>query len=402
VRLAYLVSRFPSFSETFVLRELDAVAAEDDLELQLRSLFPPPGEPVHPAAEAWVPRVRRPGPAAGAAAFGRWLVRRPLRLLSSVGIVVAAYARLPRKLARALVTIPLACAHARELQDENVEHVHAHFATYPALAAWVAWRLTGIPYSFTAHAHDIFIHQAMLARKASDAAFVVAISEFHRDFLRERAPAARLELVHCGVNPQRFAAAAAPRMPASGPVRALCVAGLREYKGHSVLLRAIAAEPLDRLELELVGDGELRGPLEELVADLGLGSRVRFVGWVAEPEVERRLAEADLFVLPSIVAPDGDMEGLPVALMEALAAGLPTVATRQAGIPELVREGETGWLAEPGDVEDLRRALAAAIASPEQAAERGHAGRQLVEREFDQARSASRLAELFRSRTLAP
>jgi colanic acid/amylovoran biosynthesis glycosyltransferase len=401
VRLAYVVSRFPAFSETFVLRELDAVAAEDDLELQLRSLFPPPEGPVHAAAEAWVPRVRRPGPAAGAAGFGRWLLRRPLRLLSSVGIVVAAHLRLPRKLARALVTIPLACAHARELQDEGVEHVHAHFATYPALAAWVAWRLTGIPYSFTAHAHDIFIHQALLARKASDAAFVVAISEFHRDFLRERAPAARLEVVHCGVHPERLAAAL-PSMPASGPVRALCVAGLREYKGHSVLLRAIAGDSLDRLELELVGDGELRGPLEALVAELGLGSRVRFRGWVSEPEVERSLGEADLFVLPSVVAADGDMEGLPVALMEALAAALPTVATRQAGIPELVRDGETGWLAEPGDVEDLRRALAEAIASPELAAERGRAGRKLVEREFDQARSARRLAELFRSRTLAP
>jgi glycosyltransferase involved in cell wall biosynthesis len=397
VKVAYLVSRFPSLSETFVLRELDAVAREDGLDVQLRSLFPAQAEPVHPAADPWLPKLRRPGTAAAAAAMGWWVLRRPVRLLSSVGLVVGAYARVPRVLLRALVTIPLASAHARDLRAEGVQHVHAHFATYPALAAWLAWRLAGVSYSFTAHAHDIFIHQAMLARKADDARFVVAISSFHRRFLLERAPGARVEVVHCGVHPERLARPER-RPAATGPVRALCVAGLREYKGHAVLLRALAAEPrLDRLELDLVGDGELRPSLEALVAELGLAGRVRFHGWLAEPEVERRLASADLFVLPSIIAQDGDMEGLPVALMEALAAGLPTIATRQAGIPELVREGETGWLAEPGDVDDLSRALVEALADPDAAAERGRAGRRLVEQEFDQAVSAHRLAELFRA-----
>jgi colanic acid/amylovoran biosynthesis glycosyltransferase len=399
MRIAYLVSRFPSLSETFVLRELDAVAAQPDMALSLYALFPPAAEDaVHPAAAPWLERLRRPRAAEGIRAAGWWLAREPGRLLGVLGTVAAEYAREPRVLPRALVATVLATAHARRLRADGAEHVHAHFATYPALAAWTAWRLAGIPYSFTAHAHDLFVHQAMLARKADDAEFVVAISDYNRRFILDhadgRAPA--VELVHCGVDPSRLPYRER-RLPDAGPVEALCVAGLRASKGHAVLLEALAgaAAPLDRVRLALVGDGPLRAELEQRAHALGLGSRVEFAGGLPEPEVARRLEAADLFVLPSVVAPDGDMEGIPVALMEALATGVPAIATRQSGIPELVRDGETGLLAAPGDVAGLRAALATVLGDPDAAAARARAGRALVEREFDLARSAARLAALF-------
>jgi colanic acid/amylovoran biosynthesis glycosyltransferase len=391
MRIAYLVSRFPSVSETFVLRELDAVAATPGIEVELHSLFPAHDEgAVHPAAVPWVARLRRAGAAEGVRALGWWLLRRPGRTIAAVAAVVAGYARVPRVLPRALATVPLAAAHARRLRAERIEHVHAHFATYPALAAWIAGRLADVPYSFTAHAHDLFIHQAMLARKAADAAFVVAISEFNQRFLRERA-GGRIEVVHCGVDPERFALA--PRQPGDDPT-IVCVAALRPPKGHTVLLHALAGAPdvLRRARLELVGDGPLRSALEREAQGLGLA--VHFHGSLPEDAVAGVLARADVFVLPSIIAPNGDLEGIPVALMEALAAGLPAVATRQSGVPELIRDGETGYLAEPGDPASLREALVRALHEPDPDA-RARAGRALVEREFHQLRSAARLVELL-------
>jgi glycosyltransferase involved in cell wall biosynthesis len=160
-----------------------------------------------------------------------------------------------------------------------------------------------------------------------------------------------------------------------------------------VLLEALAAPGLDRLHVRLVGDGPLRPELERLARTLGISSRVDFMGSRDETEVRALLDEADLFVLPSRVARDGQMEGLPVVLIEAVACGVPTVATRLSGIPELIADGETGWLAEPGDPQSLRAKLEEAVA--EGAPASLDAGRALVEREFDQGESGRRISTLI-------
>jgi colanic acid/amylovoran biosynthesis glycosyltransferase len=144
-----------------------------------------------------------------------------------------------------------------------------------------------------------------------------------------------------------------------------------------------------------VGDGPRRQPLEALVRLLGLQNRVRFHGPLPEPAVLDLLERADLFVLPSVIASDGTMEGLPVVLVEALAAGVPVVATRISGVPELIRDGETGLLAEPGRADDLRRAMSRLLADPSAARRRAEAGRTLVEQNHDGRRSAEVLARLF-------
>jgi colanic acid/amylovoran biosynthesis glycosyltransferase len=395
MKIAYLVSRFPTVTETFVLREFSAVAAEG-VDVELHALFPTNDAIVQPDAAPWVRRLQRPGAGEGAAALAWWFVRRPLRTSATLATVVAGHARRPGILARALATVPLAAAHARRFQRAHVDHVHAHFANYPTLAAWVAHRLAGVSYSFTPHAHDLFVHQAMLARKAADAAFVVAISEYNRRYLQQQAGAdIDVPIVRYGIDPARFAFHVRPAN-GTAPPRIACVGRLFAYKGHAVLLRALAdaPPPLAGAQLELVGDGPLRADLERDVAALGLRDRVRFHGAVPEPAVADVLARADVFALPSVISPDGDREGIPNALIEAMAAGLPAVSTYHSGVPELIEDGRTGYLAQPGDVDDLRAALVRALTEPDPAA-RAKAARAVVEAEFNSHRSARRLVELF-------
>ena len=384
-RIAYGVSRFPTATETFVVREMNALEdGFDDVEIgSLMALFPAANPFLHPGAKRWMDRLRRPSTGEGAVAMFWWMVRRPLRLTAAIARVVAESWRAPRFMARSLMTLPLGAAHARRMQADPPDHVHVHFASYPALSAWLIRRLTGIPYSFTAHAYDLFKDQSLLATKVAGADFVVAISEFNRRFLADYGgdDATPVHVVHCGIDPAAYRFRARP-IPADGPVRAACVAAMEEKKGHAVLLEALAAggPELDRLSIDLVGDGPLRAQLEARATELGLSDRLRFHGRLDEGRVGEILDASVLFILPSIIAADGQMEGLPVALMEALASGLTAVSTEISGIPEIIRDGETGYLAKPGDPASLAATLTRAITgeSLDPAV-----GRKLVEDEFD-------------------
>lgn len=398
MKIAYVVSRFPHHSETFIVRELDAVSARAGMELELFALFGARSATVHPSARPWMEGLRCCRAAGALAGVAWWAARRPLRLSSSIALIAAGHRRRPRTLLRALATVPVAAAHARTLRSLGVDHVHAHYATYPALAAWLCRRLTDVGYSFTVHAHDVFVDRSHLTRKLRDARFVVAVSHYNRDFLAAHcaAPATPVHVVRCGIDPAAYPCR--PRgVPRAGPVRALCVASLQEYKGHRLLLEALAqSEPgLDRVRLDIVGEGPLRRRLATLAEGLGIAERVRFHGSLPEHEVTEMLARADLFVLPSVVARDGQMEGLPVALMEAMACGVPVVATRLSGVPELIDDGVTGVLAPPGDAIGLARALRRVLDDPDAALTRAAAGRQVVEARFDIRQTGRRLAQLF-------
>ena len=403
MRVAYLVSRFPQVSETFVVRELDAVDKCDGIDVELYSLFPALPGPIHPVAERWVARRRQAGKASALRGLAWAAIRRPAALGRILGRIAIAHARTPRHLVRALVTVPVAASHALDMRTKGIDHVHAHWATYPTLAAWMIKRLVGIPYSFTAHAHDIFVDQSMLDVKIREARVVVTISDFNRAFLTPfgAGTASPVEIVRYGVDLERFRYRER-ELPAGGRVRALCVAALQEKKGHRFLFEALAGADgaLVHMELDLVGGGDMRAELELLASSLGLAERVHFHGQQTEPEIAKLMGRADLLVLPSIVARDGQMEGLPNVIIEALASGLPVVTTRLSGTPELVREGETGTLAEPADSASMRAALERALsqlADPMVAQARGRAGRAAVEARHDLRASADQMAALFAS-----
>jgi len=401
-RIVYLVSRFPITSETFIIRELDALARGGDAVIELRSLFPTSDRVVHDVARPWVRRLIRPR--ARAALLGvLWAgLRHPAEWVRILGTVVRDYRARPDLIARALVTVALACAHARDLARRPPPvHIHAHYATYPTLAAWVCRQLCGATYSFTVHAHDLYVDQSMLRRKVADAQMVVAISEYNRDLLsRPAAGSTPIHVVHCGIDTAAYPYRSR-QIPPDGPVRALTVASLQAYKGHAVLFRALAigGPAVDRITVDLIGDGVLRDELQRLAIDLGIAERIRFHGSRTESEVRAALADADLFILPSVVAPDGQMEGLPVALMEALASGVSTVSTALSGIPEIVVDGVTGMLARPDDPVSLRDALTRMVES--YCSTMSLAGRELVAREFDLKTTTAELGALLRGQTAA-
>jgi colanic acid/amylovoran biosynthesis glycosyltransferase len=369
----YLVTRFPAVTETFVVNEW--LALSERFEMRLVALRRSGEAPVHAETDAVLARVRFPGVAQPSTllANAAWLVRRPRAYISTlVAVVRDALGFSVREAATETVVFVKAAAVARAARSDGVDHVHAHFASHPATAAWVVHRLTGIPFSFTAHANDLFVAPVLLDRKGADARFAVAISEYNRRLLAERCPGARVEVVHCGVDVERYAWQG---LGGRSPDRIVCVASLVAKKGHSDLIDALAllAGRRPGVVLELIGDGPERDGILRRAA----------------------LVRARAFALPSVRLPSGRMEGIPVALMEAMASGVPVVATRLSGIPELVQDGVTGLLVEPNDPEGLADALDRLLADDALSAELAQAARRLVERAFNLPVEAGRLGELF-------
>jgi colanic acid/amylovoran biosynthesis glycosyltransferase len=366
--------------------------------MQLVALRSSGEAPVHPETVRVMPRVRYAGRPLRetVAAHLVLLFRRPRVYLSVLAEVVRGALRFSLlEAAKETVVFLRAVAVARRAAREGVGHVHAHFASHAATAAWIVHRLNGIPFSFTAHANDLFVAPVLLDRKVADARFVIAISEYNRRALAERCPGdRRVEVVHCGVDTERY------RRQGPGerePNRAVCVASLQPKKGHVHLIDALGLLAEDRpgIVLELVGDGPERERILQRARERGVDERLSLLGARSSEEVRTTLAGAGIFVLPSVRLPSGRMEGIPVALMEAMASGVPVVASRLSGIPELVQDGVTGLLVEPHDPQALAAAMARILDDDTLAAKLALRARESVERSFSLTREANRLGDLF-------
>lgn len=399
-RIGYVVSRFPKLSETFILREMDALE-EQGWRISLFPLLAESAEVVHPAAVPWLSRSRAlPMLSLSVVlANGRVLARAPRTYLGLWWAVLGGYARQPASLLRALALLP-SCVHLSEVvRRDRVPQLHAHYATYPLLACWVVHQLVGTPYSVTIHAHDIFSGTPMLARKLHAASAVVAISEFNRGFLVgqvDRDLQERTTVVRCGVDVAQYAGEPAAAL-VDRPLRVLCVGSLQEYKGQAHLVEAcrLLVAKGHAVHCVLVGGGPDEGALRRRIEESGLEGVVELAGPRPQEEVAALMRSADAYVQPSVVAADGQMEGIPVALMEALASGLPVVASGLSGVPELVRDEETGWLVEPRDSDGIAAALEDIVRRPDEAAARARAGRSLVATEYDLQRNVGTLSRLL-------
>lgn len=390
-RVGYVTKMFPRFSETFILTELLQVESAG-IEVEIFSLRPPVDGRFH----AGLARLRAPVTyltSAGIRAGDLWAeLTEGAAELGDLGPHLADLLALDAR--DALQAVQL----ARHVRRRGITHLHAHFASAGTGVARVAAAIAGIGYGFTAHAKDIF-HAAVdredLRRKLRDARDVVTVSDFNLDYLRAEfgADAHRVRRVYNGLDLSSFAFSS----PEGRPARIAAVGRLVEKKGFDVLLDAMASlvtEGRD-VELVLVGSGEQEQALCAQVARLGLGERVRMLGGLPQHRVAEIVGGAAVFAAPCVVGSDGNRDGLPTVLLEAMALGTPCVATPVTGIPEVIEHEVTGLLVPERDPRALAAAIARLLDDPDLRVGLAKAARDLVETEFDARRQAALVAKGF-------
>lgn len=403
-RIAYIMSRFPKVTETFILYEILALE-ERGVPVDVHPLLREKEEVVHPEAARLLERIRfHPFLSLPILASNlRFLARRPRAYCGALFDVLRGTFGSVNFFVGALGVFPKSVRFAEEMQQAGVTHVHAHFATHPAVSALVIRRLTGIPYSFTVHGHDLHVEKRMLDRKIREAAFVVSISEYNRRTMMEHCGdwvGEKIRIVHCGVDPDVFEYR--ERRGTGQPLRLLNIGRFDEVKGHEYLVDACALLKKRgvRFLCEIVGGGPRQELIRQRIQAAGLDHEVKILGAQPRPEVTRLISEADVFVLPSVMAANGEREGIPVALMEAMVAGLPVVSTVLSGIPELVDSDVSGLLVPPRDASALASALEKLARDPDLRARLGAAGRDKVRSEFDLSGNIDRLARLLLDETV--
>ena len=400
MKVGYITSRFPKLTETFVLYEIVAMERQG-VATALYPLLLEKQKVVHPEVESVSSRVRfHPflSPAV-LAAMGHFALRRPRALWGALREVLRGTWGSANFFVGAIGIFPKAVRIAYEMERKGVTHVHAHFANHPTVAALIVHRLTGIPFSFTAHGHDIHVERRMLREKVDAASFAVMISEYNRTFVLDECPGTdpeKLRVLHCGADTSLFAPE--ERAETAGPFTIVCVGTFIEVKGHRHLIEAcrLLRDRGTEVRCHLVGDGPGREAIRAQTAEAGLEREVVMHGALPRPAVARLMARADVIAQPSVPTRRGSREGIPVSVMEGMACGLPAVASRISGIPELVDDGENGLLVPPGDARALADAFERLAADPELRVRMGRLARAKVLRSFDLDRNAARLANLIR------
>jgi glycosyltransferase involved in cell wall biosynthesis len=398
-KIAFLVKRFPRLSETFILNEVLELRRQG-IPLKLFSLLDPKELTTQIEAENMRAEVLYLRTTAGLAGWIQlvpdllWaFFRFPAGVRRSMRFVFA------RKSVATLRHLMEAARLVRQMRRANVVHLHAHFAHGPAAVADLARRVSGIPYSFTAHAKDLYTTPAEnIAARIGSAAFVATCTEQNGAYLASLATpemAAKIHVIPHGVDGPRFSAV--NRAPVRG--RIVSIGRLVPKKGFFLLLDSLKL--LSRagvtFDCRIFGDGPLREQLLERVRALNLADRVSFLGARPQGELLGELGEAEIFVLSSVVMEDGDRDGIPNVLLEAMAAGVPVVATAVSAIPELIRTGETGLLVDPRP-EPLGEALKEILQRSELRQRLAEAGRDAVLQQRALDRSVQPLSALFRAR----
>lgn len=397
-RIGYVLKVYPRFSETFVVTEILAREAHGD-DLTIFALRPTTDARFHPeiarvqAPVKWVERPLKPSE----------LWKQLTSTLIESGLGQAFADLLPEVADLPGDEVAQGVALAKMAREEGITHLHAHFASLAGRTAWIASQLTGIPYTVTTHAKDIY-HQSVdlnwLRKVCGDAHRVIAISRFNQDYLARvlEGTGANISLQYNALELDRFPVRQAPQphsSAADGPVlNVLAVGRLVPKKGFNDLVEAahIARGQGVKVNVAIAGDGELRAALQQQIDQLDLGETVKLIGPQTQAEIISHLKQADLSVTPCVPAQDGNIDGLPTVILEAMACGTPVIATDVSGLPEVVINDHTGILLAPGQPVALAEALVAVARGEIDTAPLARRARQLIEDNFDSRRQAATLS----------
>lgn len=362
MRLAYFLGTYPQPSETFIAREVEGLRARGHA-VRIFSLFAPPGGPQCGVAYGW---------ASGAARARRKLF--------------------PRQALRALTR-----RWGAQLAAESYDAVVAHFGSLPSTVALAA--AADLPCLLSLHARDLYVEAERLAEKIAAARAVITCTQANVDYLRDRYPAyaEKIQLIYHGL-PRTWLDAPIPeRQRSTGePLRLLAVGRFVEKKGFGVLLAACAQVQARGVPfvVRVVGDGPLRNTLVHQLQHAGLQHAVTVEGWKDDGPLRAAYAWADVFCCPSVLARDGDRDGLPNVLVEAMASGLPAIGSRLSGIPEAIEEGVSGLLTSPGDVDALAAAIVG-VRDPARRAAMGASAAARIRQHFSAEQWLDRLQDIL-------
>jgi glycosyltransferase involved in cell wall biosynthesis len=395
VRVGYVVKRYPRYSETFIVNELLAHEAAG-MNIDVFALRPP----VDTHFQDAIARVRAPVhylPQAGLKARDFWdeisKARETLPGLEA-GLEVA--------WGEDVVDVHQALCLARAARERGLEHLHAHFATSPTTVARLAARFAGLSYSFTAHAKDIF-HQEVdpteLQDKQRDAAAIVTVSDFNARHLNaiDAGSSDRIVRIYNGLDLDAFRF----ESPLYRPPRIVAVGRLVEKKGFHNLVEACAilATTGRDFECRILGAGPLEGELRQEIDRFGLEGRVELAGPRPQSEIREELRAGAIMAAPCVIGGDGNRDGLPTTLLEAMALGTPCISTDVTGIPEVLRHEETGLMVPQRDPATLAKSIEHLLENSPERVRLARNARQLIETHFDVTRNAGLLRDVFWSVT---
>lgn len=395
--VAYIIGSYPLLTTTFIDREIESLRAS--------------GQPIQILA------VRRPQGTLSAEqarlgrdvtymlplnvltffmAFFAILLSRPTAVASVAWYLLSRPGQRPKARAMTAVHLLQGIYAAHLIRPWRPAHIHAHFADRATTIALVAGRLLDIPFSFTAHANDIYVNPVLLDEKMAGAKFVATCTGYNQQHLVALANGSggKIKRIYHGLDAAAYQANG--QHDKSGPrERLLAVGQLREKKGFTYLLQACRAL-LDAgydFDCHVVGGGPLREALAAEIEALDLAQTVQLLGAQPHERVVAEFGQASLFVLPAVLGADGDRDGIPNVILEAMAMELPVVSTDHSGIPEVVHDGQTGLLVPPADAPALAKALARLLDDPELGRQMGRNGRQFVLANFDIDRNAALLLD---------
>ena len=400
--IAYIVDRFPRLTQTFVYREVMSLR-ERGLPIHTFSIWPSDLADLSTEAAPLIEKTSYIFPLSWLALIKvhlRYIFSRPLRYFWTLAFVLSQPAEPMYNRFRCLVHFMYGMLAIREIELLKIQHIHAHSGWSASSIALMANRLLGIPFSLTLHAHGIYINRLLLKAKLQYSKFVVTISKYNRQFLKKLFPKINLEnkmhIIHCGLDPDIFTPSTAPSH-IDDEFTIVGVGQLDPRKGFHVLIEAChyLAERGIAFRCHILGEGGERNRLEALIARLNLTERVLLPGQITQEELRQLLSKADVSALPCIWDKSGDLDGIPVALIETMAMQIPSVSTTVSGIPELIDHERNGLLTSPGDAVGLANEIQRLKNDPELRRQLGQAGRETVINEFNIYKSAEQMSALF-------